>query len=384
MPVCKTINLKTTDNYRNIIMAIVDNSITMYETLQQRVGADPDSAAYRHLSVHKRSVLADVVGTKERMVLEIPINERIDEVLLRDAQALILCTEQLIVAETSTVHAGEYSQVSTEIRNLSNSLKTQLRLSQDTRFKYSMYPAVRRSHISGLDNYVDGAMDNSFDHVLEYSEQRATNHAEMELCRSALESEISALFLHCSRLNWPDNMVQFSSIFVDDAMTSVSDLVQIDRTIDSNRLQADTLLADLTAEYAMLEGQSQTTERLESQRIESERIEAERMEAESIESEVFEAEMFEDQIEPEMEDQRIEDGGRMAAEAEAQMEDEVMAAEAEAQMEAQRLEDERMEAEAQMEAQRFEDEIMEAEMYEAEMESEMQAQMEADSDLRRP
>jgi len=278
-------------------MAIVDPSITMYETLQQRVCTDPDSAAYRHLSGQKRSVLADVVGTKERMVLEISANERIDEVLLRDAQALILCAEQLIVAETSTIHAAEHSQVSTEIRNLSNSLKTQLRLSQDTRFKYAMYPAVRRSHISGLDNYVDGAMGNSFDHVLEYSEQRATNHAEMELCRSALEPEISALFLYCSRLNWPDHMVQFSSIFVDDTMTSVSDLVQIDRTIDSNRLQADTLLADITAEYVMLEGQYQTTD---TQTDES-----------------YEA--YEAESEVQMEDQRLE-YERMEAQMEAQME----------------------------------------------------------------
>ena len=241
--------------------------MSIYETLQQQICTDPDSAAYSILSNNKRLVLANVVGTKERMVLEIPFNEKIDEVLLRDAQAAILWAEALTRFVIGMQAQVQCRLITTSMHNLSNSLKAQLYSTLETKTKYAMYPAVRRSYISGLDNYVDGVMDisGSLDHVLEYSEQWVTSHAEMELSRRALESEISDLFLYCNTINWPNNTLSYSPWIpiYDDVtfgITSMSHLDEIDRDIDANKLEADTLLANLTAEAVMLESQDQTTE----------------------------------------------------------------------------------------------------------------------------
>jgi len=244
--------------------------MTIYETLQQQMCTDPNSAAYSSLSNNKRLVLANVVGTKERMVLEIPFNEKIDEVLLRDAQEAILWAERLAHFVMALQAQVRCRLITTDMHNLSNSLKAQLYSTLETKTKYEMYPAVRRSYISGLDNYVDGVMDisGSLDHVLEYSEQWVTSHAEMELSRRALESEISDLFLYCNTINWPNPAYSSSpylptSPMSDDVIlgiTLTSHLDEIDSVIDANKLEADTLLANLTAEAVMLESQDQTTE----------------------------------------------------------------------------------------------------------------------------
>lgn len=247
-------------------MTIIDISVTRYETLQQQVCTDRDAAAYSTLSEIKRFVLANVVGAKERMVLEIPFNEKIDEVLLRDAQAVILWAEAI---DRFVVNINAHSRCQVIIwgmNNLSRSVKSQLHSILETKTEYAMYPAVRRSHISGLDNYVDGVMDSSrsLDHVLEYSEQWVRTHSKMELSRSALGNAISDLFLYCNTIDWPDNVRSSSWLPASDdvtlGITSMSHLGEIDSVIDANRLQADTLLANLTAEAVMLESQDQTTE----------------------------------------------------------------------------------------------------------------------------
>lgn len=248
-------------------MTIIDISVTRYETLQQQVCTDRDAAAYSTLSEIKRFVLANVVGAKERMVLEIPFNEKIDEVLLRDAQAVILWTEAIDQFVVNINAQLRCRFIIGGMNNLSRSLKAQLHSTLETKTEYAMYPAVRRSHISGLDNYVDGVMDSSrsLDHVLEYSEQWVRTHTKMELSRSALGNAISDLFLYCNTIDWPDNVRSYSQYLPasDDftmGITSMSHLGEIDSVIDANRLQADTLLANLTAEAVMLESQDQTTE----------------------------------------------------------------------------------------------------------------------------